>query len=1200
MRSSTASLLAAAVALAGCVMVRDAEAGIARRRRPAGARVARPARAAAVIPPPSHVPAPQANFRISSGSSNAVATGSPAVELGVYTGLGFQGGRMYPAWADNSTTLPANPDLPTRNLDIATTPLTVSGATVTPGALTNVSAAPLHQYQPAVAVDPSNPLRAVIVSDHGDLGLFKSTTADGGITWNSATIATGADGLQSADGSASLAWDSYGNLFLAYLHPLPSGFFTCALAVSTNAGATFSPVGLVGSGDLETPTVATGPGLSGNGSVWISYYDFLANGETGAVRAAGAPVTGLGVVGSFTAQSAPGSSFGFAPDLAIGPSGQVLLTYQDGADFEGPSELSVHLDNNGLTAGGFGVANSPATSNVGWFEFIPAQAQQLGIDAEVGLAWDRSGGPHNGRVYLVYTDEVNNESNNTDIVLRYSDNNGSAWSAPIRVNDDAGTRSQYLPRIAVDQSTGNVAITWYDCRNDAGIGSPTDTDNLANTDAEYWGALVTADVIAGIHFSATTYTVSEGAGNAALAVVRTGDATAGATVQYATSNGTALAGSDYTATSGTVTFGPGEVSKPILVPLTPDSVLEPAETFTLTLTNPAGGVLGSPVTTTVTLADDGALTAPSAVTATPISTGTIRIAWTDNSTNEDDFLIERKVDAGAFQALASPTASPYNDNTVSVGSVYTYRVRARKGALQSANSPEVVASIVTFQLSAVTFTGPESAGSVVVTVIRAGSPTGATSVDLQLSGGTATAGVDYTAPATVTFAANETSKSVSIPVTADDQLEATETVTVTLVNSSAGTLLGTPASATVSIVDDPAQTTPGSVTAAAVAPGSIRLDWTDRSGNETQFSIERQVGIGAFSQYATVSANATTYTDSAVTPGVSYTYRVRAVGAAQSSNFSGMASATVTVVQFTVATQGVPEGQPATLTVTRAGDTTIPLTVAYASADISASSPADYTAVSGTLAFAAGETSKSVPVSTVADALVEGAETFRVDLGTVTGAGVVLGGAPTVTVTITDDPVVTPSTLTATVVNATTVRLDWTTTAAVPTQIVVERRTGAAGQFVTLTTTASGVLTYLDTTVTTNTDYTYRVRATSGGNQSAPSPEASVRIAAGAKASVTPTKLNFGTVRLPATPRTKTVKIKNAGKVELRGTVGTPTGQFEIVSGGGSFILAPKQTRSVVVRMTLAAPGTAAGTLLVTTTDPKKASVTVKLSGKAK
>src|SRR5262249_55622364 len=95
-------------------------------------------------------------------------------------------------------------------------------------------------------------------------------------------------------------------------------------------------------------------------------------------------------------------------------------------------------------------------------------------DCEANLAWDLSNGPHRGRVYLVYLDEVDasgvptNETNNTDVFVRFSDNDGQNWSAPIRVNDNPDTdmTSQFMPAIAVDQTTGNVAVTWLDCRND--------------------------------------------------------------------------------------------------------------------------------------------------------------------------------------------------------------------------------------------------------------------------------------------------------------------------------------------------------------------------------------------------------------------------------------------------------------------------------------------------------------------------------------------------------------------------------------------------------------------------------------------------------------------------------------------------------------------------------------------------------------
>ena len=63
------------------------------------------------------------------------------------------------------------------------------------------------------------------------------------------------------------------------------------------------------------------------------------------------------------------------------------------------------------------------------------------------------------------------------------------------------------------------------------------------------------------------------------------------TVGYATSGGSATAGSDYTETSGTLSFGAGETSKTVSVPVIDDKVDEGEETFTLTLSNASNGYL---------------------------------------------------------------------------------------------------------------------------------------------------------------------------------------------------------------------------------------------------------------------------------------------------------------------------------------------------------------------------------------------------------------------------------------------------------------------------------------------------------------------------------------------------------------------------------------------------------------------------------
>jgi hypothetical protein len=78
----------------------------------------------------------------------------------------------------------------------------------------------------------------------------------------------------------------------------------------------------------------------------------------------------------------------------------------------------------------------------------------------------------------------------------------------------------------------------------------------------------------------------------------------------------------------------------------------------------------------------------------------------------------------------------------------------------------------------------------------------------------------------------------------------------------------------------------------------------------------------------------------------------------------------------------------------------LPATVAYASANGTALAGQDYQAVSGTLAFAQDETTKTIVVPILIDSLVEAVETFTVTLSAPTG-GAGLGQA-TVTVTIVD------------------------------------------------------------------------------------------------------------------------------------------------------------------------------------------------------
>jgi hypothetical protein len=116
-------------------------------------------------------------------------------------------------------------------------------------------------------------------------------------------------------------------------------------------------------------------------------------------------------------------------------------------------------------------------------------------------------------------------------------------------------------------------------------------------------------------------------------------------------------------------------------------------------------------------------------------------------------------------------------------------------------------------------------------------------------------------------------------------------------------------------------------------------------------------------------------------------------------------------LQLSAATYSVAEnGGSATITITRAGGSAGAVGVRVATSNGTATAPADYTAVSQTVSFAAGDTTnKTVSIPIADDALVEGNETVNVTMSAPTG-GATLGTPSTAVLTITDNDVAPPQT----------------------------------------------------------------------------------------------------------------------------------------------------------------------------------------------
>jgi hypothetical protein len=96
----------------------------------------------------------------------------------------------------------------------------------------------------------------------------------------------------------------------------------------------------------------------------------------------------------------------------------------------------------------------------GWAMNIPGISRCNGMPV---LMVDNSPGTFHGSLYLVWADQKNGVDD-TDIWFVRSTNRGDNWTQPARINKDAPGKQQFLPWLAVDQTTGYIYIVYYDRR----------------------------------------------------------------------------------------------------------------------------------------------------------------------------------------------------------------------------------------------------------------------------------------------------------------------------------------------------------------------------------------------------------------------------------------------------------------------------------------------------------------------------------------------------------------------------------------------------------------------------------------------------------------------------------------------------------------------------------------------------------------
>ena len=130
-----------------------------------------------------------------------------------------------------------------------------------------------------------------------------------------------------------------------------------------------------------------------------------------------------------------------------------------------------------------------------------------------------------------------------------------------------------------------------------------------------------------VQLNQSTFAVNESDGRVNISMNRSGTTSSSATVKYATSdsagltncnviNGVASSRCDYAVSVGTIDFAAGETSKSFSIPIVDDSYAEGPESFTITLSGPAGSSLGPQVTATITINDNEASNGPNPIDQT--------------------------------------------------------------------------------------------------------------------------------------------------------------------------------------------------------------------------------------------------------------------------------------------------------------------------------------------------------------------------------------------------------------------------------------------------------------------------------------------------------------------------------------------------------------------------------------------------------
>ncbi|MEZ4513085.1 MAG: Calx-beta domain-containing protein [Chloroflexota bacterium] len=563
-----------------------------------------------------------------------------------------------------------------------------------------------------------------------------------------------------------------------------------------------------------------------------------------------------------------------------------------------------------------------------------------------------------------------------------------------------------------------------------------------------------------VEFASATVDANESAGTATVTVKRVLATNTVVSVDYATSDGTAVSGLDYTSKSGTLTFNAGETEKTFTVPINNDALDEAdVETVQLTLSNPTNdATLGGNATSTLNIADDDAtptVQLSSAAYSVNEADGEATITVQLSAASGREVTVQYATADGTAVSPADYTPLPLTTLTFASGTIsQTFTVEVVNDALfeedefvglvlstptnATLGTPASGALTIvddeappTVSFDSDTISIAEDGGSAEVEVWLSSLSTLPISVDYVVSDGTAVAGEDYTtvAAGTLTFASEEGSKLITVPITDDALDEDDETITLVLSNVvGAEASLGSTPEATLTVLDNDEMPTV-QISSEAVdvdedaGEAVVTVTLGQPSGREVSvdFATAEETAV-AGDDYATITGTLTfapgetsgeitipvlddelDEADETLALTISNFVNAR-VGSNSDTQVRIVDNDAEPTVSFDQEIYPVQENQgPAVLTISLSAPSGQTVTVRYKSNGGSASAGGDYASVDKKLTFDPGETSQTVEVGVFDDALVEGLETAVIALSN--PENVTIGDIGSATINLLDNEV---------------------------------------------------------------------------------------------------------------------------------------------------------------------------------------------------